>query len=188
MQFSLKQVLVVVMVCAVALAVIVPMLPRSWTANYDRVRYNKIVRAIETDPQHLVGKRLDVAAKELNLKDVPWNDFVILQEPSGGRHRVYHFRGFALCFALESLPPGITLNSTQPYSCSDDELDRHGVLWIANWPPMVGIDGISDRDERMKRLREAIPQPLERDNATPKPGEKESGKRVGVVEAARDPK
>ncbi len=129
-------------------------LPLSWTADYDRERCTKIVKAIEADPQHLLGKPLEEVAKELGLEGVPWDD-VSFQEPPDHSSRMYHFRGFALHVTLKRLPAGITPSSKEARSTTSAELQRHGVLWLAFWHPFVRIDGISDRKERMKQYWKA---------------------------------
>jgi hypothetical protein len=138
-------------------------LPLSWTADYDKESYTQIRRAIDADQRHLLGKSLDEVTKEFSLEDVPWDDGSFQQPP--GMYRIYHFRGFAFYVTLELLPAGITPNSDKPWSSTGEELQRHGVLWLADQSPFVLIDGISDRKERMKRYWKAIDEECERINA-----------------------
>jgi hypothetical protein len=137
--------------------------PVSWTADYDGKRYTQIRRAIDADPQHLLGKSFDEISRKLRLEDVPWDDAAVQQEP--GMYRIYHFRGFALHVTLECLPAGITPNSRAPWTSTGEELERHGVLWLAHQYPCITIDGISDGKERMKRYWKAIDEACERINA-----------------------
>ena len=81
-------------------------LPLSWTADYDRVRYARIRRAIDADPRHLVGKRFDEVAAAFGLEGVPWDD-AATQQPAG-MLRMYHFQGFVLYVSLTLLPAGVT--------------------------------------------------------------------------------
>src|SRR5262249_52428842 len=136
--------------CVVGLALMTLGLPLSRTADYDRGRYREIRRAIDADPQQLLGKPFDEISRKLRLEDVPWDDIAVQQEP--GMVRRYHFRGFALDVTLQRLPPGITPESKTPWTASGEELDRHGVLWLAHQYPVVRIDGVSDREERMRRF------------------------------------
>ncbi|MHB8902481.1 MAG: hypothetical protein ACYC6Y_27280 [Thermoguttaceae bacterium] len=147
----------------VGLAVWVQGLPTSWTADYDKERYTQIRGAIVADTNHLLGKSLDEVTKALSLEDVPWDDSAVQREP--GMNRIYHFRGFALHITLQLLPPGITPDSNQPWSANGEELRRHGVLWLAHGQPFVQIDGINDRQERMKRFWKAVDEECERINA-----------------------
>jgi hypothetical protein len=57
---------------------------------------------------------------------------------------------------VRRFPPGITPDSQTPWTVSGEELNRHGVLWIANQYPCVKIDGIIDRKERMKRFWKTV--------------------------------
>ena len=81
-------------------------LPLSWTADYDRDRYNQIRRAIDADPKHLLGKSFAEVSKEFNLEDVPGDD-VTINQPFNGQFRIYHFRGFAFYVSLELDRPEI---------------------------------------------------------------------------------
>jgi hypothetical protein len=79
--------------------------------------------------------------------------------------RRYHFRGFALDVTLQRLPPGITPESKTPWTADHEELVRHGVLWLAHQYPVVRIDGVSDREERMRRFWKEVEEECERINA-----------------------
>jgi hypothetical protein len=165
-RFSRRKLLVLTLlfvVSGIGLAFWTLGLPLSWTADYDRDRYTRIHRAIQADPQHLLGKSFDEVAKEFSLEGVPWDDGAF-QQPSG-MFRIYHFRGFALYVTLELLPAGITPNSPKPWSSTVEGLQRHGVLWLAHQDPVVRIDGISSRKERMERYWKAIDEECERINA-----------------------
>ena len=150
-------------------------LPLAWTADYDKERYTQIRRAIDADPQHLLGKSLDEVTKEFNLEEVPWDDAAVQQE--SGMFRIYHFRGFALYITLTRLPVGITPDSKRSWTASGLDLQHHGVLWLANQYPSVHIDGISDGKERMKLYWEAIDQECERINAEMKKSREEKKRR-----------
>ncbi|MGO8747289.1 MAG: hypothetical protein ACLQNE_14990 [Thermoguttaceae bacterium] len=152
-------------VLGISLALWIAGPPLSWIYDYDKERYTQIKRAIEADQQHLCGKSFDEVAEELSLQDVPWDDFNIQQGPDN-QLRIYHFRGFALYVTLEILPAGITPQSKERWSSTMEELQRHGVLWIArHYQPFVSIDGISDGKERMKQHRKAVDEECERINA-----------------------
>jgi hypothetical protein len=143
-----------VVACGIGLAVWQPGLLLSWTVDGDRARYREISRAIDADPRHLLGKPFEEVSRQLRLEDVPWDDVAIQRE--AGMARLYHFRGFALSVTLERLPPGITPGSAVRWKATGEELDRHGVLWLAHYDPFVMIDGLSDRNERMRRQWEAV--------------------------------
>ena len=136
-----------------------PKLPLSWTADYDKDRYNQIRRAIEADPQHLLGKSLDEAAKELHLENVRWDDFSFQELNTATR--IYHFRGFALYLPLQFLPARMTPNGNEGWSRAN--LKRPGKPWLNGWKPFVEIDGIRDGKERMYRHAKAFNERLERE-------------------------
>jgi hypothetical protein len=93
-------------VSGVALTLWAMGLPLSWTADYDRTSYDRIIEAIAADPQHLCGTRLDDAGRELGLEDFPWDDGNVQNLP--GSYRIYHFRGFALYVTLDYMREGVT--------------------------------------------------------------------------------
>ena len=66
-------------VCAVWLAVWILRQPPGWTLDHDRKRYNQIQTAIDADPNHLLGSSLEQVTKELRLENVPWDDGVIIR-------------------------------------------------------------------------------------------------------------
>lgn len=150
-------------VCGIGLAILCVGLPLSWTANYDRERYYQIRRVIAADPECFLDRPFAEMTRECRLEDVPWDDAAI-QQPSG-MYRIYHFRGFALHVTLRLLPPGIRPRSTGPWTSSEEQLQRHGVLWIAFEKPVVEIDGIPDRKERMRRYWKAIDEMCQEVNA-----------------------
>jgi hypothetical protein len=92
-------------VSGVALCVRLMGLPLSWTADYDRARYARIIKAIAADPKHLCGRRLCDVSRELGLEEVPWDDGNVQNLP--GSYRIYHFRGFALYVSLDYMREGI---------------------------------------------------------------------------------
>jgi hypothetical protein len=124
-------------------------LPLSWTADYDRVSYYRIGRAIAADPTHLRGKPFDRVRRELGLDEVPWDDGGALQLLDGV-YRIYHFRGFALHVTMQLLPAGATPDRIERPSGTGEDLRGPSVLWLHD-SPLLRIDGISDRGERMKR-------------------------------------
>ena len=134
-------------------------LPLSWTADYDKDRYTEIRRAIEADPQHLLGKSLDEVTKTFGLENVPWDESYSFQAPPG-ENRIYHFRGFALYVFLS----GVTPHNEYQSSSTGADLQRHGVR-LEHFRPYVRIDGISDGKERMKRYWKALDEVFKRLNA-----------------------
>jgi len=148
--------------------------PLSWTADYDKERYTQIRRVISDDQTHLLGKSLDEVSKAISLENVSWDD-AAFQQPSG-MYRIYHFRGFAFHVTLEILPVGITPDSNTRWSSTEQELQRHGKLWLAHQYPFVRIDGISDGKERMKRYWKAIDEECERINARMKRESQKDGR------------
>ncbi len=152
-----------VIACGIGLALWSLGLPLSWTADYDRGRYAEIRWTINTDPQHLLAKPFEEVSRRLRLEDVPWDDISLQELP--GTVRLYHFRGFALEVTLRRLPAGITPDSTARWTASVEELDRHGVLWLAHQYPVVRIDGVGDRNERMRRFWKEVEEQCERINA-----------------------
>lgn len=149
-------------------------LPVSWTADYDKERYTQIRRVIADDQQHLLGKSLDEVSKAISLENVSWDDGGF-QQPSG-MYRIYHFRGFAFYVTLEALPVGIKPDSNTPWSSTEEELQRHGKLWLADQYPFVQIDGINDGKERMKRHWKAIDEECEQINAKMKRERQKNGR------------
>ena len=162
--------------CGIGLALWSPGLPLSWTADYDRERYTEIRRAIDADPQHLLGKPFDEISRKLRLEDIPWDDIAIQQEP--GMVRRYHFRGFALDVTLERLPAGITPDRKMSWTATGEELDRHGMLWLAHQYPCVRIDGVSDRKERMRRFWKEVEEACEDINAEMERERQRNGRRA----------
>ena len=149
--------------CGIGLALWSLGLPLSWTADYDRERHAEIRGAIDADPQHLLGKPFDEVSRKLRLEDVPWDDIALQREP--GMVRLYHFRGFSLDVTLERLPAGITPDRKTPWTATGEDLDRHGVLWLAHQYPSVRVDGVGDRKERMRRFWKVVEEECERINA-----------------------
>jgi len=146
-------------VSGVALSVWAIGLPLSWTADYDRARYARIIKAIAADPQHLCGRRLYDVARELGLEDAPWDDGNVQNLP--GSYRIYHFRGFALYVTLEYMQQGLTQNMLLERGSADEKLQARDLLRINLYlPPHVLIDGLSSREARMRiywaRQNEAI--------------------------------
>jgi hypothetical protein len=149
-RFLLLGIACLAVVSGVALYVWATGLPLSWTADYDRASYARIINAIAADPQHLCGRRLYDVARELGLQDAPWDDGDVQNLP--GSYRVYHFRGFALYVTLEYMRQGLTQNMLLERGSADEKLQARDLLRInLNIPPHVLIDGLSSRDERMRR-------------------------------------
>jgi hypothetical protein len=124
-------------------------LPLSWAADYDRARYARITRAIAADPQHLGGRRLYDAGREVGLEDAPWDDANAQNRP--GSFRIYHFRGFALYVSLEWGRQGLTDNMLLERGSADEKLQARDLLRIdPHNAPYVLIDGLSSREERMR--------------------------------------
>jgi len=135
-------------------------LPTSWTADYDREGYTQVRGAIAADLKHLLGKSFDEVTKALNLKDVPWDDGSVQQ---AGQYRIYHFRGFAFYVNIDrELPEDSPLRKVLH---TGEELQRYGVVRLAHQNPYVRIDGLNDRQERMKRYWKAVDESCERINA-----------------------
>jgi hypothetical protein len=155
--------LIVILYSIASLLVLLPTLPSTWTVDFDRNRYAEIYGTIKADKQHLLGKSLEEATRAFGLDNIPWDDGAFQQE--SGMFRIYHFRGFALYITLNRLPAGITSNSNQPWRSTGEELQRHGVLWLAGQIPFVRADGINDPKERMKRYWHAIDEECIRINA-----------------------
>jgi hypothetical protein len=128
--------------------------PRFWTFDYDRTRYNQIRRAIDADSNHLRGRPLDEIVKTLGLENVPWDDGNVQNEP--GSYRIYHFRGFSLNVTLEQWPEGVRPHSVVGRSFTSEELQRPTVLWLGSYDPFILVDGIPDREERMRRFWKAV--------------------------------
>jgi hypothetical protein len=131
-------------------------LPLSWTADYDKERYNHIRRAIEADPQHLLGKSLDEVTKRLGLEGVPWDSGEDFQGPRG-EFRIYHLRGFALYVTVAPLPNVDWSPSFDVWSSTKVQLDGQR--------PYLRIDGISDPKQRMNGYWGAIDEMCKRLNA-----------------------
>ena len=137
-------------------------LPPSWTADFDTERYRQIRAAIAADPKHLLGKSLDEVTKALSLEDVPWDDTSVQQMPPC-QFRIYHFRGFAFYVTINRELPEDSPLRTRSYT--GEEIQRYGVVRLSYPPPFIRIDGLNDRQERMKRYWEAVDESCERINA-----------------------
>lgn len=138
-------------------------LPLSWTADYDRTRYTRIIEAIAADPQHLCGRRLDNAGQELGLEDVPWDDGNVQNLP--GSYRIYHFQGFALYVHLDYMREGLTQDMLLGRGSTEERLQARNLLWIHPLiPPFVLIDGLNSREERMKRYWTRVDEEIEEIN------------------------
>ena len=133
--------------------------PLSWTADYDKVSYARIINAIAADPRHLGGRRLYDVSRELGIEGAPWDDGNVQNLP--GSYRIYHFRGLALYMSLEYMGEGLTQNMLLERGSPEERLQGRDLLRIhTHIPPFVIIDGISGRAERMRqywaRQEEAI--------------------------------
>jgi len=157
--------LVVILYSIVSVLVLLPILPSTWTMDYDRDRYTEIHEAIKADDHHLLGKSLDEISKRFGLEGVPWDDDFFQLGPPGSR-RIYHFRGFALYMIVDwGLPEDSPLRQSGQYAVSGSDLRRYGTLQLAYSPPYVRADGINDPKERMKRYWDAIDEECARINA-----------------------
>jgi len=143
-------------------------LPPSWTADYDKERYTQIRSAIAADKEHLLGKSFEEVSKQLDLEDVPWDDGSV---QNAGQYRIYHFRGFAFYVNVDlQLPTDSPVRNRQ---YTGEELQRYGVLQLSHQHPVVRIDGLNDRQERMKRFWKAVDESCERINAKAEKAEME---------------
>ena len=127
-RFLLLGIACLAIVSGVVLYVWATGLPLSWTADYDRATYARIMSAIAADPQHLGGRRLYDVARELGLEDAPWDDGNVQNLP--GSYRVYHFRGFALYVTLDYMRQGLTQNMLLERGSADEKLQAHDLLRI----------------------------------------------------------
>jgi hypothetical protein len=122
----------------------------SWTVDYDRAGYARIIKVFGADSQHHCGRRLYDVGPELGIEDVPWDDGNVQNLP--GSYRIYHFRGFALYVTLDYMREGLTQDMLLGRGSSTERSRGRDLLWIhPRNPPFVIIDGISSRAERMKR-------------------------------------
>jgi hypothetical protein len=136
--------------------------PRVWIIDCDRERYFQIRKALDADPDHLYDKTLDEIIKKLALENVPWDD---VPTNNDDPCRIYHFRGFALYVTLESLPAGLTRDMRKGRGLNEEEIHRPKVWWIAGDRPFILLDGIRDREQRMKNYRDSERKMLEEINA-----------------------
>ncbi len=140
---------ILLVVSAIGLVLRNEALPLSWTADYDRVRYSQIRRAIDSDPKHLTGLTFEEFSRRFGLGDVPWDDGAVQME--AGMFRIYHFRGFSLHVSLRRLPPGSTPDRIERWTGDNEELLRREVLWVGGNYPALWVDGIGDPKTRMDR-------------------------------------
>jgi hypothetical protein len=125
-------------------------LPLSWAFDYDSVRYTRITNAIARDPQHLGGRRLYDVSRELGLEDVSWDDGNV--QNLAGSLRIYHFRGFALYVTLDYMGEGVTEDMLLERGSAEEKLRGRDLVRInRSSAPFILIDGISSREERMRR-------------------------------------
>jgi hypothetical protein len=124
-------------------------LPLSWTADYDRASYSRIVKAIAADPKQLCGRRLYDVARELGWDDAPWDDANVQNRP--GSLRIYHFRGFCVYVTLEYMQQGLTDNMLLERGSEEEKLQARDLLRInLHNPPWALFDGLKSREERMR--------------------------------------
>jgi hypothetical protein len=160
---SLFVLAILLVACAAGYVLRHEALPLSWTADYDRARYNEIRRAIDADPNHLAGKPFDEISRRFGLEDVPWDDGAVQQE--SGMFRIYHFRGFSLHLTLRRLPPGSTPDRVEPWTGDYKDLLERGLLWVGPSYPALWVDGISDPKARMDRYWKEVQEMCDRMNA-----------------------
>jgi len=115
--------------------------------GYDKVRYEKMQRVIESSPSNMLGMSLTNASRLLSLDGVPWDRGYDNYPLGEWRH--YHLQGFYLALHLEVLPLGIVPGSTQGFSYQDAYLRQTGVLWVGQWKPSLSIDKLTDPKKRM---------------------------------------
>lgn len=150
-------------VSGVALAIWAVGLPPSWTMDYDRTRYARIIKAIAADPQHLCGRRLDDASEELGVEDVPWDDGNVQNVP--GSVRIYHFRGFRVYVTLDYTREGVTQDMLLERGSPEEQLRARDLLRIhPHHPPFVLIDGLRGREERMQQYWAQVDEEIEEIN------------------------
>ena len=128
--------------------------------GYDRVRYDKMQRVIESSPSNMLGMSLSNASRLLSLEGVPW-DRGYDNYPLG-EWRLYHLPGFYLALHLEVLPPGITPRSTQSFSYQDAHLRQTGVWWVGQWKPSLSVDKLTDPKKRMSNHWAEVERGLKR--------------------------
>ena len=141
-------------------------LPPSWVFEYDHAAHADVRKKITSDPQRFAGRRFDDVSRELGLDDIPWDD-INFQSP--GPRLMYHFRGFALILPLEYAQEVVTLEMLNKRvsadKITDDRLPYRERLRInSNSRPYIWIDGISSREERMRRHNEQLEAQIEEIN------------------------
>lgn len=164
-RFTWPKLLVLTLLLAasgIGVAVLTVGLPISCTADYDKEKYTQIRNAIAADKQCLLGKSFDEVSKQFDLECVPWDD-VSFQEIPPRQYRMYHFRGFAFYVTVDMQPAEYSTVSNRPYT--GEELRRYDVLRLAHQNPVVRIDGLNDRQERLKKFWKVIDEECERINA-----------------------
>ncbi len=148
--FVLLGIACLAVVSGISLSVWIIGLPPSWTMDYDRALYARITKAIAADPQHFCGRRLHDVNRELGLEDLPWDDGNLQNLP--GSLRIYHFRGFALYLTLDYMRQGVTQSMLLGTGPTSEQLQARDLLRIDSYNrPSVMIDGINDREERMRQ-------------------------------------
>jgi hypothetical protein len=139
----------------VARVILVMWPPLTWVYDYDRAAYDRIVEAIAADPQHLCGQRLYDVSRELGLKDVPWDDGNV--QNLSGSLRIYHFRGFSLNLPLDYTSQGVTEEMLLARGESTEQPPARDLLRINRFQyPSVWVDGIGNREERMRQFRKRV--------------------------------
>jgi hypothetical protein len=147
----LATVALIVIASIASRSVLLPTLPSTWRADFDWNRYVEIYAAIKADQHHMLGKSFDEVSKRFGLGCVPWDDAFEQGLASDQTGRIYHFQGFALYVTVgRELPEDSPLRKRGWYT--EEDLQRYGVLRLANQFPFVRADGINDRGERMKTL------------------------------------
>jgi hypothetical protein len=138
-------------------------LPPSWVFDYDQAAYRNITKRLASNPQHLRGRRFDDFSHEMGLDDIPWDD-INFQAP--GPCLMYHFRGFALIVRLEYAHDGVSQSTSQKKQGSAEERlpFRERLRIDSHSRPYLTIDGISTREERMRRHQAMIDKQIEEIN------------------------
>jgi hypothetical protein len=146
----------------------------SWVFNYDAAAHANITKKIAANPQRLRANTFDKVSRELGLEGVAWDEAAT--QIAGASCRMYHFPGFAVVVYLEYAREKFTPDIFKDASSTEETLRaRDDLLRIDSYHrPHITIDGISTREERMKRYNAMIDAQMkeineELDRRHPKP-------------------